>query len=166
MVHKEKQLIEQLKSKFCYKEGTLYWNCGRKFGKQAGYMNKDGYIEINVNFGYKNNKKFLAHRVIFAIHFNYFPDLIDHIDRNPKNNLIENLRDANKTINAINTDVCKKNTSGIKGVRYNKNTDSYEVYINIKIDGSKKKLHLGLFKDIEEAKNIRLKAEKTYWYDI
>jgi len=165
MVFTEKELISKLKESLEYKEGVLYWKTVKNLGKKAGYKNSDGYIEINVSFGYKTNKKFLSHRVIFAIHHNYFPLLVDHIDQNPENNLISNLRDANKKLNAINTGLPNNNNSGIKGVRFNKNAKCYEAYINTSINGKRKKIHLGIHKTIELAKEARTKAENKYWYD-
>ena len=144
--------IENLKTLFSYKEGKLYWSDkARLKGKLAGYINKDGYIEVNVN-----RKKYLAHRIIFAIHHDYLPDLIDHIDRNPKNNNVNNLRAASKALNAINTGIPKNNTSGIKGVSWHKKARKWTAQIKIK----GKKVHLGIFSSIIDAEKARKNAEK------
>jgi hypothetical protein len=42
-------------------------------------------------------------RVVFAWHYGRWPDgSIDHIDRNPRNNRVENLREADRTLQAQN----------------------------------------------------------------
>lgn len=58
----------------------------------------------------------LLHRMIFLYHKGYLPRKVDHHDRDKLNNKIENLRDANDVINAMNVGLSKNNTSGYKGV--------------------------------------------------
>lgn len=153
-------LIDNFKKRFFYENGELNWkpHC-RNFGKKVGYANKDGYIEVNMNFGFKENRKFLAHRIIFALAHGHLPDLVDHIDQNPKNNCIDNLRSASKFTNAVNTGIPANNSSEVKGVCICKRTGKYTA----QIQKSQKKIHLGRFKTLEEAKNARLNAEKIYW---
>ena len=86
------------------------WN-SRCAGKVAGCKRKDGYIVVGV-FGVS----LLAHRIIFALTYGYFPDTIDHIDRNPSNNHPDNLRDVTMTQNQFNRSLAKNNTSGSTGV--------------------------------------------------
>ena len=55
----------------------------------------------------------------------YIPNIVDHIDGNSSNNCIENLRDANKAQNGWNSKLNKNNSSGIRGVSWNKQTKKW-----------------------------------------
>ena len=76
---------------FLYEEGSLVW---RRDGKVAGYTRKDGYVVINIK-----GRITYAHRIIFLLHHGYLPSKIDHIDGNPSNNRIENLREITTSQN-------------------------------------------------------------------
>lgn len=62
-----------------------------------------------------------AHKIVWALHNNFQSQEglhIDHIDGNPSNNRIENLRLVTRHINARNKPMLKANTSGIHGVYF------------------------------------------------
>jgi hypothetical protein len=67
--------------------------------KPAGTFNKHKYVLINFN-----GKQYQAHRIIWQMLNGQIPDgmCIDHIDRNPSNNRIENLRLATRQQNSMN----------------------------------------------------------------
>lgn len=79
-------------------------------------------------------------------------EVVDHIDRNPLNNTLDNLRCVTKRKNAINTDVRSDNTSGCKGVSYHKRSGKYRAYLTI----DSKQHHLGLFDNLNDAVKARL----------
>jgi hypothetical protein len=77
-------------------------------------------------------KKFLVHRLIWALHNKDVPDLIDHKDRNKLNNKIENLRISDKSKNSFNSGIRSDNTSGYTGISYCKRTRKWEVWMTIR----------------------------------
>jgi hypothetical protein len=83
-------------------EYVFYWrvSTGRrvKAGGKAGTLMPDGYTVITIN-----GNSFRAHRLVWFITYGEFPsNFIDHIDGNPPNNRIENLRDVTNKINGQN----------------------------------------------------------------
>lgn len=74
-------------------------------------------------------------------------EIVDHIDRNPLNNTIRNLRICTKQENAINTPIRSDNATGYKGVSYHKKAGKFRAYIVI----NGKQIHLGLFDTAEQA---------------
>lgn len=156
-------MIELINQNLRYEDGKLFWRSHtRNSGKEAGHKNKNGYIEIRLTKIDGSHPMIFAHRVIFAIHNGYLPDLVDHIDQNPQNNYPNNLRDASKKLNAINTGMFSSNTSGVKGVSYITATGKWSA--QIKVNG--KKIHLGTHNTIEDATTARQYAEKLYWDDL
>lgn len=85
------------------------------------------------------------------------PSLVtDHIDRNPLNNQRKNLRFVSKSENGFNSKTRADNTSGRKGISWNKLVGKWRAYIHI----NKKEKHLGYFSTVDEAVMAREKAEK------
>ena len=105
-----------------------------------------------------NNKTFNFHTQIVDC-----PDNLirDHINRNKLDNRKENIRITTNQINTINTDIRKDNTSGHKGVSYNKNSGKWRSYISI----NKKCTFFPESDTYEEAVAKREAAELMY-YDI
>ena len=81
---------------------------------------------------------------------------IDHIDNNRLNNELFNLRFATYSENSYNSKLNNKNTSGTKGISFNKKYNKWEAYIMINY----KKNHLGSFENIEDAKKARQEKSK------
>ena len=86
-------------------------------------------------------------------------NVVDHIDRNPLNNHYKNLRWVNMSLNSKNKKTQVDNTSGHKGISYNKRDDVWQVswYVDLK---KKQKA----FKDKDEAITFRLEMEKLNNY--
>jgi len=92
----------------------------------------------------------------------YNDDLsIDRID-GTKGYSPENCRWANFTIQNYNKPLSSRNTTGYKGVSFNKNYGKYVAYIT----KNKKTQSLGTFDNPEEAYKARLKAEKQLYPEL
>ena len=74
-------------------------------------------------------------------------NLVDHIDGNGLNNQSRNLRLATNAQNLYNKDINKNNSTGYKGVHFNKIANKFQA--GITIDG--KKVYLGLFENVIDA---------------
>lgn len=119
---------DYLNSIFEYKDGNLYYKerIGKMLaGQKAGSLRQSGYVAIVVN-----KVPRYAHRLIFMMHYGYFPKFIDHINGVKNDNRIENLREATKNQNAWNTTKTILNTSGVKNVYWSKRDKKWNVRIS------------------------------------
>lgn len=73
--------------------------------------------------------------------------VVDHINQNKLDNRKSNLRDATKSVNALNSGMWSHNKSGYKGVCWSKQAKKWRATINI----NKQQIHLGFFTTPEEA---------------
>lgn len=137
--------------------GLFKWNvsrCNVKDGSVAGKTRKDGYVVIGID-----KKHYLSHRLAWLYEYGKFPErFLDHIDGNPSNNKLCNLREANDSENAFNTKIRKDNTSGCKGIDFLKSINKYRARIRL----NKKEIHLGVFDDLELAKLVVSEARQKY----
>lgn len=132
--------------------GVFTWKMDKgtaRKGDIAGWVNKLGYIRMCLD-----NKFYYAHRLAWLYVYGYWPNQIDHIDRNPTNNRLENLRDSNYSENGFNRGMWATNTSGHKGVYWHKTQKKWTAYVRI----DKKSKHLGTFVTKEEAIAARQQA--------
>ena len=132
---------------FEYRDGDLIRKVSTgargQAGGVAGYARRDGYREIQIN-----GKSYLTHRLIFLMHHGYLPQSIDHIDNDTLNTRIENLREATASENGWNSAIRSRNTSGFKGVSWNKQNKKWRV--GVQKDG---KTHDGGYHDTPEDAN-------------
>ena len=128
-----------------------------KTGRILKQSHRNGYQMVRLqkdNKTYKND----IHRLV-AIAFIDNLDkkkCVDHIDNNIQNNNLINLRWATKSQNSQNRSMSTRNTSGVKGVSWNKNTNKWRA--DICING--KKIRLGSFLNKDDAINIRIQRAK------
>jgi hypothetical protein len=107
----------------------------------AGYIRHDGYRTVGLDGG-----DIKAHRIAWALYYGGWPEhRIDHINRNPSDNRIANLRQVTHGQNIANTQ--SKIPGRTKGVYWHKQRQCWQS--NITISGKKK--HLGVFKTAAEA---------------
>jgi hypothetical protein len=151
---------EELKQKLNYnpETGLFSWlikpSDKIKLGSVAGSLDKDGYVIITLNA-----KKYRAHRLVWFYVYGKWPENeIDHINRIPRDNRIINLREATDQENQFNRGEQKNNTSGYKGVSWNKQNKKWLANIRVNC----KTIYLGYFDDIQEASKAYRKAKEKY----
>ena len=140
-----------LGSDFKYEDNKMYrlskkhnkWTCCNDVK-----LDSRGYIRIRIN-----KKLYQLHRIIYKYHnedwdltYSYNNE-IDHININPLDNKIENLRVVNNSQNLKNRNKFKNCSSKYKGVSWYKPTNKWRA--DILIDGKRK--YLGYFTNEEEA---------------
>lgn len=110
----------RLEETFPSKRSYELWNA-RFAGKQAGSVDTKGYITISIF-----TKPIRAHRLAhFLIHGEWPEEQIDHINGNKLDNRWVNLRPASRKGNQRNQKRPKTNTSGIKGVIFDKSSEKW-----------------------------------------
>jgi hypothetical protein len=150
-----------LKNLLLYNEdtGEFKWkkNHGRvKKNSPAGGVNSNGYILIMM-YG----KNYRAHRLAWLFVNGQLPeDQIDHINGEPTDNRISNLRAVSNIENCKNQKKPKNNTSGVVGVSWHKIDKKWMAHIAVKC----KKITLKRSEDKFEAICARKSAEIKYGY--
>lgn len=137
--------------------GEFFWKkpfenkiAKRIMGVPVGSRRKDGYMRIGLA-----GKRYLSHRIAWLHFYGEWPSkLIDHVNLNPSDNRISNLRLATHAQNKANRDAPETNKSGFKGVHWNKRNRTW--FAQIKVNG--KQIYLGSFKTIDEANAARIEG--------
>lgn len=122
-----------------------------KAGAVAGYVDKNGYVRVSVG-------GFLvwAHRLAwFYSHGEWPSKFIDHINRNPADNRLVNLRDVPHSINMRNR--AAYGQVPLLGVTQPKDRKSFRAQIT----RDRKTKHLGRFKTAEAAHQAYLVASRN-----
>ena len=101
-----------------------------KPGHVAGTKDKEGYWNVGIKLNTKT-ELFRVHRIIYFLKTKQNIDdfFIDHIDGNPTNNKISNLRCATNQQNCCNKKKTKKYTSKYKGVSWDKKEKKWRAQI-------------------------------------
>jgi hypothetical protein len=136
--------------------GIVTWkvnNRKAKAGQRAGYIRKrDGRRDITLNgFNY------IEHVVIWKMYYDRSPvGDIDHINGNPADNRICNLREATRSQNLANCKLYANNTTGFKGVSLDRKTGRYFASIT----KNQRSIPLGGYDTAEEAGAAYMRAAK------
>jgi len=137
----------------------LRWPGGKaRLDQPAGTTRPDGRRQIKVC-----GRAFKAHRVCWSLHYGAWPEGdIDHINADPADNRLENLREATKTEN--NRNQCKRTgcSSGLKGVTWDKRWRKWRAHIRV----HGKLIRLGAFDDEYEAHLAYCRAADAYFGDF
>ncbi|WP_239006796.1 HNH endonuclease [Enterobacter hormaechei] len=125
---------------------------GRQAGSVIGSQTWQGYYAFSL-FG----KKCFAHRLAWLLHYGEWPSQpIDHINGIKTDNSIRNLRICSLSQNQFNKPTQKNNTTGVKGVYWNKRDKRYVA--SVQFNG--KKYSAGHHKDIDSAKEAVMKLRE------
>ncbi len=123
---------------------------GRRYsGRPLGTKRRRGYISLRIE-----GKDYPAHKLAWLYVYGVWPELLDHVNRNPSDNRIENLRECNTAQNCQNSRRPSNNESGYKGVSWDKHARKWEV----RIRAFGKSEYLGLYKTPEEGAAVYDKA--------
>lgn len=125
-----------------FNTGKLYWRYpkrGRDRTKPAGGRTSAGYISIGIA-----GKRYFAHKIVYFLYHDIWPDNIDHINRVKDDNRIINLRETNHSLNWLNRRSNSNSRLKIKGVYFTRS--GYRVIVAGK--------HIGYFKDFDKAVEI------------
>ena len=145
---------ERPRSMFASDHQFNWWK-SKNLGKIAGSPNH-GYVRVQIG-----RKKLGAHRLAWIVYYGEWPNgEIDHIDGDPSNNRIVNLRLVSHQDNGKNQKLPSNNTSGVIGVTWHKQHQKW--CARIKVDGAYR--HIGLFSDIEEAREARRRADVEHGF--
>ena len=139
---------------FSSRKGAKISNA-KNVGKTVGYIESCGYLSASLC-----GKRHLVHRIVWKMVYGTDAELsIDHIDQNRTNNAPSNLRLATKSENARNVSSARSSSkSGVLGVHFSQRLNKWRAEICI----NKKNIYLGLFNDLESAKEAYLEAKKKY----
>lgn len=143
--------------------GNFVWikeprTIGNKLGKIAGTKRKRGEILIKL----PGHTQLLAHRLAWMYFYGVDPPAeIDHIDLNPNNNAIANLRLATRSQQKMNRTVQSNNKCGLKGAYYHACRRGKKWRSQIKV--GKVFIFLGYFATPEEAHVAYGKAALFYY---
>lgn len=135
--------------------GWTSWNAkwaGKVAGNKVITSATQSYWKIKLG-----SRPWKAHRLAWLmVHGEPVPATLDHINGDPLDNRISNLRPATRSQNGMNQRTSNQNTSSIKGVSRSKACPDrpFLAYITV----AKKRIHLGYFPTLEEAAEARREA--------
>lgn len=151
------KVIKLTQGKFATVDDDLFgflnqwkWHLGK-----GGYAYRRRYLKD----GKRSFESIYMHRLINKTPVGF---QTDHVNRNKLDNRKDNLRTVTSTQNKINIGIKRNNTSGYKGVWFDKTRNKWvsELMLN------QRKVFMKRFSDKEEAITARLQAEKEYFNNL
>lgn len=139
--------------------GEFRWKVGRggrASGSIAGHVDLDGYRRIRIE-----GALYLAHRLAWLIAHGSWPTLeIDHRNVVPGDDRIDNLREATRAQNHQNIGLRSDNTSGFKGVSFDRINRKWVARIRVPAGRYK---NLGRFPTPDEAHEAYIDAARDLY---
>lgn len=118
-----------------------------KIGDVAGCDDSDGYRHIGIK-----GTLYLAQRLVWLYVYGKWPrGVIDHIDHDPSNNRIANLRDVTESEN-------HQNRQGVRGYSWHRGAGKWSAKIKV----NRKTRYIGIYETEPEARAAYLAAKKIF----
>lgn len=125
-----------------------------KAGSRIGNVDAKGYLKAMVLGKYVK-----LHQLAWFYVYGVWPPQLDHKNQVKTDNRIDNLREANTSINCLNqTGPRKNNKLGTQGVHKTRKTGRYRACCNV----NGKKHHLGVFATEAEAASVYQNFKQQY----
>jgi hypothetical protein len=125
------------------KSNTILWNARYADREALTAIGRKGHLNGTImSVGVR------AHHVVWCLEYGYWPEQIDHDDRNPANNQLANLKEVTTRQNCKNRRFPINNKSGHVGIRPSKSGKRWIALIGNNRDS---KMHIGTFDTIELA---------------
>lgn len=128
----------------------------RDFLGPVGHDNGQGYLRLCFQ-----GSLFLVHQIVWRlVHGKVIPigKVVDHINGDPGDNRPSNLRAVSQSRNKLNAGPYRTNTTGKRGVTFNKGKGKYEVTITVDQD----RVWIGQYDTVQKAVLARELAEGVY----
>lgn len=160
-MHKDKRLKIET---FMYLNKILDYNhvTGQLFWKVL-FPGREAGTKLHNGSGLKvalERLDFKAHRLCWILYYKRKPRknmVIDHINGDPTDNRIRNLRQCTQKENSRNSNTPKNSTTGFKGV--SKHGSGFRAYITV----NRKQIHLGMHKTAEGAYAAYVKGAQKHF---
>lgn len=151
-------LVKYLEAHLHYNPDTGRWKTVSGHHRVARWVDRrcdhHGYPIININ-----KKTYLAHRLAFLWMTGKMPLGIDHADGDKKNNKWSNLRPATTSQNLANAKISRRNTSGYKGVFWDKKLKRWTAIVVFQ----QKTVFRRTYRDINDAVVARQRIFSQYF---
>jgi hypothetical protein len=129
---------------FLYEGGHLVNRVDRssraKKGRSFGTVDANGYVT-----GYVDGRKYYEHRLIWKLHYNTEPDLLDHINGDKQDNRIENLQVLSNREN-----IAKSHNRSLPTNIYR-----YGECFRVRLQINGVERHVGIYANLEDAVHAR-----------
>lgn len=143
---------EELKQKLNYDSDTGIFTWIKRNGRRSGCPTKLGYLQIVIN-----KRHYYAHRLAWLYIHGVWPRVIDHINHNPSDNRISNLRSGTQSQNLENKIHPQSNNStGILGIHFHHHSG---LWVS-RLQKHGKVIHYSYHKTKELAQIAYLKAKR------